>query len=258
MADPFERKAHPEASSSTPTCSYCRRELSESEVAAGDPLLCESCNKSHWVRQSVAEHGDAAQRPADPFEHGPQSSQAARPKGGPSAGVTLFVGVMALVGIIFAGTILLLLSSWLIGWPPPYEDDDGGTTAASQPVSGGARELPGYSESIQLNSLDLAHYFGQLGPLLQSPQIGDFDWEADVEMYADAIVTTCGTMTRQSPPSNLRNVHSAITEGCSEYSSSMSLLKRGISGRDTGLIDRALSAMQEGTRKMNLAADMLP
>lgn len=187
---------------------------------------------------------------ADPFERSPQ--QPVRPvKQSSDAGAKIFAGVMAVAGVIIAGVILLFLSSWLIGWPEMAGDGEE-SVLDTQPRGESSR--PDFANSMATYADEQGHAFGQLADLVDAPRLGDPEWEADVEMYADSIIMWSEQMKRLQPPnSQMARAHRYASDACDRYIEAMELLKRGIANTDAGAIERVQPLMAEGSRLMGKA-----
>jgi hypothetical protein len=115
-----------------------------------------------------------------------------------------------------------------------------------------------YALEVGTITQEVGTALGELGRILTEDSTAVFldpDVQFEVAVQMAVIRTGYDRVERLSPPSAFRGVHSDLLAAMKLYEKSMVNLAKGIDGMDGEKLDKALSQMESGNRKLAAATD---
>ena len=103
-----------------------------------------------------------------------------------------------------------------------------------------------YLTYIEGHADGMSYALGELGRLLQDPQIFDDDWKIEVVIYMALIQFGYEEAQAADCPSSMSHIHSKYIQGLSHLNTAMDLIAEGIDYLDVDSLNRATTEMTTG------------
>ena len=114
-----------------------------------------------------------------------------------------------------------------------------------------------YITYIEGHADGMSYALGELGRLLQDPQIFGDDWKIEMVIYMALIQFGYDEAQAADCPSSMLHIHSKYVQGLSHFNTAMDLLAEGIDYLDVDSLERAITEMDLGTGFIEEATQLI-
>jgi len=128
-------------------------------------------------------------------------------------------------------------------------------TATAVPLTSTPTKTPSFAELYATEMggyvVDMGAALGELGSLLQTPDLTNNEWRLDVAVKIAVIKLSHQGLQNMDVPARLVSFHSQVLDASSDCNESMLNLTQGLDNLDSNALDRATNLMFSCGNKMN-------